>query len=534
MKELGRSARKLAVGSMAVAVLASPVLPAAGDEQTVTLGCIVRSLVLDTLDEETVLHIQTEGDPSSLGARLESDGGVVLDLAGCAPAPELTDRSFAGGLVSALELVHHSDAPGLDTAVVVRTREAFEYSVSSSPGVVQVILRSGSPDGAPEAKPETELVRVLEPLPIAVEPEAPLPEPSPPESSPPESSPPEPSSSEPAVEPQVPQPELIVPTLPPTLPPASQPEPIAPTPPASDTSAITGAVSDWAQAWSDQRVDDYLSAYASGFRPPNPLSREAWETQRRLRLVAPRFIEVTLEAMEIGVTEPGRAVVSFLQTYVSDGFTDQVYKSLTLTFEDGHWRILLEEAGAPSPQAEISTDPVAPTPGALVEGARLSVRDTLEYDSSYRILSYPGGDLGRDRGSAVDVLIRAYRHLGIDLQERVHEDILAAVPDYGIETPDTHIDHRRIRNLETFFERHGERLPLGPNADWQSGDLVFWAMDGRRQPDHVGIVSDLRSSANRPMVIHHPEGTTPREQDVLFAWTVRGHYRWLPAEAKPE
>ncbi len=496
MKEFGRSIRECAVRSLAAAAVLTAWLvvspAAAGAQEPVSLGCIVRSIDLDSREEETLLRIRTEGDPSSLGARLETDGGVVLDLSGCAPAPELSGHSFADGLVSSFGLVHDSDAPGLDTSVVVQTQGPFEYSVSSGPGSVLMSLRRKS-SGELQAEPKRELARVLEPLPIPVEP------------APPAAEPPSPAS----------QPEIITPPL----------------PPAPDTSVIAEAVTVWTRAWSDQQVDDYLAAYASDFQPPQGLSRPEWEAQRRQRLTAPSYIEVTVDALQIRILAADRAVADFRQSYLSDTYGDQVYKTLVLIDEDGRWRILLEEAGVPPDSAGPAEG--SPSAAALVEGARSSIADAPRYDASYCVIDYPRGDPGPERGSAVDVVIRAYRHLGIDLQVRIHEDILAALADYGLQAPDANIDHRRIRNQQVFFERHSQRLPLGPDADWQPGDIVFWALDGRRRPDHVGIVSDLRSPEDRPLVIHHQEGATPSEEDLLFAWTVRGHYRWLPATGEP-
>ncbi len=516
MKELDRSARKVVVAAAVFSLIV--VAPPAGAQEAVSLGCIVRSIDLEPQGEATLVRILTEGNPTSLGARLEAGGGVVLDLSGCAPAPELSGRSFAEGLVSALELMYDSEAPGLDTAVVVRTRGPFEYSVSSSQGAVSVVLRSkgaaapkSEPEGAPEGTPEGQLVRVFEPLPLPVAPQPPLPDPTPEPAAPEMAAPPAP-------EPTMPRPEVITPSLQP--------------PPPADTTAIAGTVLSWARAWSEKRADDYLAAYAAGFQPPQGLSRTDWEAQRRQRLAAPRFIEIAVDALQVRVISADRAIASFQQSYLSDSFSDQVYKSLTLTLEDGHWRILLEAvgpAGTAATAAQPTTPAAQPTYAALVEGARLSILAAPRYDSSYRVISYPGGDPGPDLGSAVDLVVRAYRHLGIDLQQRIHDDILAAGLDYGIWESDTNIDHRRIRNQEIFLRRHGQQLPLGPDAGWQPGDIVFWAVDGRRQADHVGILSEVRSPVSRSMVIHHPDGGLPCEQDVLFAWTVRGHYRWMPA-----
>lgn len=165
---------------------------------------------------------------------------------------------------------------------------------------------------------------------------------------------------------------------------------------------------------------------------------------------------------------------------------------------------------------------------ALVQAAQKQIGVTLHYDPSYQRLTYPGGDLPKDRGVCTDVIIRAYRHLGIDLQKQVHEDMRKAWHQYpkiwGLKSPDRNIDHRRVPNLQTFFKRHGQSFPIPKDAqNILPGDLVTWRLPGGLP--HIGIVSTARSPQGWPMIIHNiGEGT--REEDRLFAWTITGHYRY--------
>lgn len=61
----------------------------------------------------------------------------------------------------------------------------------------------------------------------------------------------------------------------------------------------------------------------------------------------------------------------------------------------------------------------------LSEVAKDIVDPTIKYDPAYTRISYPNGDVAKDRGVCTDVIIRAYRKLGIDLQKEVHEDMKA-------------------------------------------------------------------------------------------------------------
>lgn len=168
-------------------------------------------------------------------------------------------------------------------------------------------------------------------------------------------------------------------------------------------------------------------------------------------------------------------------------------------------------------------------PLLLAAAARERTRHHVVYDGSYRGIGYPGGDVPDSLGVCSDVVIRAYRALGVDLQRRVHEDMLAAFAAYpdrwGLSGPDPNIDHRRVPNLQVFFTRHGVSLPETDHADdYQAGDIVTWLLPG--DLPHIGIVVDERSTDGRRPLIVHNIGRGPRMEDVLFRYPVTGHYRY--------
>lgn len=164
----------------------------------------------------------------------------------------------------------------------------------------------------------------------------------------------------------------------------------------------------------------------------------------------------------------------------------------------------------------------------LVAAARAQVGVTLLYDPSYRRIAYPMGDVPMERGVCSDVVIRAFRAVGIDLQQELHRDMtrhFAAYPKtWGLARPDSNIDHRRVPNLATWFKRRGYDLPVTEDAaTYRPGDIVAWLLGGG-QP-HIGIVSDKRSEDGaRPLVIHNI-GWGAREDDALFEYRVTGHFR---------
>lgn len=156
---------------------------------------------------------------------------------------------------------------------------------------------------------------------------------------------------------------------------------------------------------------------------------------------------------------------------------------------------------------------------------------TRTYDPAYVRLDYPAGDLPLERGVCTDVVIRAFRQGGVDLQKEVHEDMkadFAAYPDkWGATAPDSNIDHRRVPNLRTFFERRGKSLPItGVADDYQPGDVISCVLsDGG--PTHVGLVTNLYLPATGRYLVVHNIGGGAQIQDVLFSYKITGHYRYF-------
>ena len=175
---------------------------------------------------------------------------------------------------------------------------------------------------------------------------------------------------------------------------------------------------------------------------------------------------------------------------------------------------------------------------ALSNAAVERTKHRVRYDGKYVNIGYPWGDVPKSIGVCTDVVIRAYRRLGIDLQQEVHKDIsqdFYAYPNlvkWGLRKPDPNIDHRRVYNLQAFFKRHKAELPKSSNPkDYKPGDLVTW-MVGPNFP-HIGVVVNQPSKAdpNRLMIAHNI-GNGPQVEDILFRFPMTGHYRYTPQNKK--
>jgi len=148
--------------------------------------------------------------------------------------------------------------------------------------------------------------------------------------------------------------------------------------------------------------------------------------------------------------------------------------------------VLLIALLAPTPTHVTNTD--------LVSAARAQVGITTSYDSTYRKLFYPGGDVDLKTGVCSDVVVRSFRKLGVDLQRAVHEDM-----------------QRKKVNGDS-------------RSDFQPGDIVAWDLGNR--VTHIGIVSDKKTLLNRTPLIIHNIGAGVREEDILFSYKIIGHYRY--------
>jgi len=163
---------------------------------------------------------------------------------------------------------------------------------------------------------------------------------------------------------------------------------------------------------------------------------------------------------------------------------------------------------------------------SVARAAAQQVGVTTLYDPAYVRIGYPNGDVPAGRGVCADVVVRAFRRVGVDLQTEVHADMVknfGAYPrSWGLSRPDSNIDHRRVPNLMKYFERRGKKLPL--DGSYQPGDVVAWRLPGGLF--HIGVVTEDRVPGTGRLYMIHNIGAGARKEDVLHAFVIIGHYRW--------
>jgi uncharacterized protein YijF (DUF1287 family) len=158
----------------------------------------------------------------------------------------------------------------------------------------------------------------------------------------------------------------------------------------------------------------------------------------------------------------------------------------------------------------------------------------VRYVPAYVQIKYPNGDVPSNTGVCTDLVIRAYRGVGIDLQKEVHEDMVKNFKNYPqlwkLKKTDTNIDHRRVPNLMTYFKnKHAELMISAKADDYAPGDIVTWNLQNKKAVSgitHIGIVTDQKSADGKRYLIAHNIGGGNTIEDMLFSYLIIGHYRF--------
>ncbi len=170
----------------------------------------------------------------------------------------------------------------------------------------------------------------------------------------------------------------------------------------------------------------------------------------------------------------------------------------------------------------------------LVVQAINQTKIKVTYVPAYVQIKYPNGDVPANTGVCTDLVIRAYRGVGIDLQKEVHEDMVKNFKNYpklwSLKSPDSNIDHRRVPNLMTYFKAKKAELAVSDKAeDYKPGDLVTWNLQNKKVVSgitHIGIVTDQRTADGKRYLIAHNIGGGNVLEDMLFSYVIIGHYRF--------
>lgn len=175
--------------------------------------------------------------------------------------------------------------------------------------------------------------------------------------------------------------------------------------------------------------------------------------------------------------------------------------------------------GSAASEPEMADDTGQPFGVRLARAAAAQTQRFVIYDDKYRPISRAGGDVPGLYGVCTDVVIRAYRSIGIDLQVLVQAARVGA--------GDPNIDHRRTETLRRYLARFGHDLPVSPfGEDYEPGDIVtYWRPQNSGSRSHIALVAAERGPSGNLMIIHN-RGWGPQLEDALFVDRITGHYRY--------
>ena len=165
-----------------------------------------------------------------------------------------------------------------------------------------------------------------------------------------------------------------------------------------------------------------------------------------------------------------------------------------------------------------------------------SMRNHARYDETIHGVSYPNGDVDISVGVCTDVVVRAYRNAGINLQQLLIKDMQRAPQAYALkagQAPSKGYEHRRVRRLYPYFKRHFKKLSTqfdtstkGEQA-WLPGDLLFMSFEPTaNRPKHVGLISGHTQLSGFPLLAHNAARLFyASEHDILFAQPLIARFR---------
>lgn len=267
----------------------------------------------------------------------------------------------------------------------------------------------------------------------------------------------------------------------------------------------------------------------------------------RLQLPLPTDLGSTSQA----VLDPDHKVLVLYQgswpikVYPIGGPAELKLGSHTLALRPGDHAELLPILNSKNLQVLTSKDGVSdvdqdgiPDSLDLLMGAQKTVLNGANYGGGYRRIPYPNGDIPREDGVCTDVVVRAVRNAGVDIQSELQKDIKRKLRAYPmIKKRNPNIDHRRVKTLLPYFKRQWTAHTTefdDPKDPLRPGDIIFMdTFPNRSGPDHIGVLSNNRGKSGQLLVINNwTNGFKTQEMDLLSFVPVTHRFRLPPQKRK--
>jgi tetratricopeptide (TPR) repeat protein len=111
-----------------------------------------------------------------------------------------------------------------------------------------------------------------------------------------------------------------------------------------NSAEVLKTLHEWVDVWSSQNIKNYLDFYAIDFKTPNGESRDQWEKESKVRISAPKYIEINISNEKVSFSDESHATITFHQSYRSDYLNTSFDKIMRLVKLNNKWLIQEERA----------------------------------------------------------------------------------------------------------------------------------------------------------------------------------------------
>ena len=113
----------------------------------------------------------------------------------------------------------------------------------------------------------------------------------------------------------------------------------------NDSEVVREIILEWAKSWQNKNLDKYFSYYSTNFTLGYFEDNELWKKDRIKRISSKNKIKILIKDLstEFIIGDEEKAFAIFKQEYISENYSDEVIKKITLIKNNDMWLIESEE-----------------------------------------------------------------------------------------------------------------------------------------------------------------------------------------------
>ena len=113
----------------------------------------------------------------------------------------------------------------------------------------------------------------------------------------------------------------------------------------NDSEVVREIILEWAKSWQNKNLDKYFSYYSANFTLGYFEDNELWKKDRIKRISSKNKIKILIKDLstEFIIGDEEKAFATFKQEYISENYSDEVIKKITLIKNNDMWLIESEE-----------------------------------------------------------------------------------------------------------------------------------------------------------------------------------------------